>query len=269
MVVGRDAVRRVVRSCSALLTVLGVIAAAAGLGADVPPDRVLARPGAGNAAGSYGRNPIGALAPVDEQFIARRVGAVSGFAVSRGGRATTPTTTPRRSSPTPRPDGAIRGTPGAFPNLAPGGWVLVVTMQAQPTTVAAGNEIRYRMTIQNIGGEDFRGRSFTLEWDTPSGTIGRNGLDQCGLLSPAALRALCSSRRLFFTPALTEASHESFNSVGLVGIRAGGEWTKDWFVQTLPGTAPGTTYTNQARLIVTVDGQSMTTTSDPVVVTVA
>lgn len=264
----RETLRRGVGPAAAVLTVFGVIAAAAGIASDVTSERVLARPGAGRPGGSYARDPIGTLAPINAQFVARRVGAV---ARPRAKPARIAPLAPRKTTvapSAPREDRVIRGEPGVFRNLAPGGWVLSVGMQATPTAPRAGDEVRYRMTIRNTGTDEFRSRPFILEWETPSGTVGRNALDQCGLLPLPLLPGICAGQRVFVTPAITAANSESLNSAGLVVIGVGEEWTHDWYVQTLPGTASGTTLENQARLTVNVNGDDLTTTSDVVVVTV-
>jgi hypothetical protein len=131
-------------------------------------------------------------------------------------------------------------------------------MTADSTTARSGDEIHYRMTITNIGHDEFRGRAFLLEWHTPSGTLGRNSLEQCNLLTPLAIvSAICAMERLRFSPGLGEASHERFDSSGLVMIPAGQTWTHDWYVTVLPSNSAGSTIFNHAHLNVNLGRQQL------------
>jgi hypothetical protein len=141
-------------------------------------------------------------------------------------------------------------------------------MTPDRTTVHSGEEIRYRMTITNVGREDFRGRSFALEWHTPSGTLGRNALEQCNLTPISIVRAICAMERLQFSPGLGETNHERFDSSGLVAIAPGGQWTHDWYVQVLPSNAAGSTIFNHAHLNVNLNGQQLWVRTPDVVVEV-
>ncbi|HVT76547.1 MAG TPA: hypothetical protein VHD87_05915 [Acidimicrobiales bacterium] len=219
----------------------------------------------GGTRSGYARNALGQLKPVDAQFVTRQVGRVP-----RTQQTTTTTTFPvRRTPPTTAPvDHSIHGAPGAIPGLAPGGWVLDLQMAANHSTVRPGDELRYRMTITNTGTEDFRGRSFILEWNTPNGTLGRNALQQCNLLPTTIAEALCASQRLVISPGLGDAKPERFNSEGLVAIAPGQQWFHDWYVEILPTNAPGTTIFNHARLIVNVNGTDEHLRTPDVVVTV-
>jgi hypothetical protein len=219
-----------------------------------------------NDPGNYARNAIGRLAPVDAKFVARRVGRVPG---TRRAEATPPTESPARTTtPTTARDRSIQGTPGAFPGLAPGGWELKLAMTPDRKTVRAGEELRYRMTVTNVGTDDFRGRAFVLEWHTPTGTFGRNSLEQCNLVFVPMLQAMCALERLQLSPGIGEAGHQRFASSGLIVIGAGEEWTHDWYVQVLPSNAPGSTIFNHAHLNVNLSGRQLWLRTPDVVVTV-
>lgn len=251
-----------------LLGVVVLIAGAVALGTQVGSTRTLTRPSSATASADYARNAIGRLAPVSAQFTEKRLG--------RDVAAGLPKVRPAPNSditrgPGPAPvkrDESIHGEPGTIPGLAPGGFVLTLAMAPNRLTVHAGDEVRYRMIVANTGNEDFRGRAFTLEWHTPTGTIARNGLEQCTLLPIALIRGICSAQRIIVQPGLGEARHNSFNTAGLVAIRPGEQWTHDWFVQVLPTAPDGTTYLNHAHLMVSINGQDHTISSDDVTVTV-
>ena len=244
---------------------LVAVATAVGVGTRVAGTRTLPALTRSGDSGNYARNAIGHLAPVDAKFVAKRVGKVRGA-------PTTTTTEPVRARPrpaaTPPPDDSIHGSPGNFPGLTPGGWVLNLKMVTNSDTVRDGDEIHYRMIITNSGTEDFRGRSFLLEWHTPNGTLGRNALDECNILPIAVVQAICFSQRLQISAGLGEARHETFNSGGLVMIPAGESWTKDWFVQVLPSNAAGSTIFNHAHLTVTIDNKDTKVRTPDVVVRV-
>jgi hypothetical protein len=246
-----------------IVTVVALIAGAVALGVRVSGTRTL--PGLDDRASeSFARDPIGRLAPLDARFTERQIGAEA----LRAGDDAAPPEGPEPQAPqkTRTTNPALRGSPGAFPGLAPGGWVLSVQMLA-PKTVRAGDEMHYRMLVGNTGTEDFRGRSFQLEWHTPAGTVGRNALEQCSLLPLDLLRALCRSERLFPTVG-SDTTHQSFNSSGLIAIRPGQQWEQDWYVQVLPTTTAGTQLHNHAHLTVMINGVDAHIASDDVVVTV-
>ena len=215
---------------------------------------------------SYARNAIGHLKPVDPKFVSRRVGSVGR---PRSTTTTAPTTARPRPAESDTPPGkSIHGSPGAIPGLAPGGWELTLKMASDRDSARAGDEVRYRMTITNVGREDFYGRAFLLEWHTPSGTFGRNSIEQCNLVPIAIVQALCASERLLISPGLGETSHERFNSSGLIMIRAGESWTHDWYVQVLPSNAAGSAIFNHAHLNVNLGGQQVWLRTPDVVVQV-
>lgn len=215
---------------------------------------------------NYARNAIGKLAPVSAKYITSRVGHVPGTHLDT---PTTTTTRPHTRPSTPPPEqSAIHGTPGAIPGLAPGGWVLTLKMVPDRTTARAGDEIRYRMIITNTGTDDFRGRSFVLEWHTPNGTLGRNAVDQCNLVPTAIVQSLCGSQRVLVSPGLGDTHHERFNSSGLIVIPAGQQWTHDWYVQVLPSNTVGATIFNHAHLNVSLSGHEFWIRTPDVVVTV-
>jgi hypothetical protein len=239
-----------------------LIATAVGFGTRVGATRSL--PGLRHGtADEYTQNAIGKLRPVTAQFTEERLG--------RGAlrRTTTNTTAPTQARPrtttTLPPAQTITGAPGF---LAPGGWELTLRFNAVATKVQAGDEIHYRMIVVNKGSEDFRGRSFTLQWHSPQGTVARNGLEQCNIIGLDVLRAICESQRLLVSPGLGDARHDSFNSAGLVAIGAGQQWVHDWYVQTLPSAQPGMEYHNHAHLTVNVNGKDVTITSPDLLVTV-
>ncbi|MEY2472950.1 MAG: hypothetical protein QOK28_2279 [Actinomycetota bacterium] len=245
---------------------LVAIGAAVGVGSSTGSSRTLPALNRSGDSGNYARDAIGRIAPVDAKFVAARVGKVPGTHA-------TPTTIPgaprpRATPPPPPVDNSIHGSPGALPGLAPGGFVLGVNMVPSSDTVRANDELRYRMIVTNTGTEEFRGRSFTLEWHTPNGTVGRNALSECDILPAGVMQALCASERLLVSPGLGEARHESFNSGGLVVIPPGGSFTKDWYVQILPTNAAGSTIFNHAHLTVNINGTDHTVRTPDVVVTV-
>jgi hypothetical protein len=253
-----------VRALLVALIALVAVTTAAVFGTHVDGTRAL--PALTRSGGSnYARNAIGRLTPVDARFVRQRVGRIPGTRQT----STTTTPAPRGRPPAVTPsDNAIKGSPGALPGLAPGGWVLSLAMTPNSRTVHANDEIHYRIVVTNSGTEDFRGRAFLLEWHTPNGTLGRNALDQCSVLPIAIVRALCLSERLMFSPGLGDAHHENFNSNGLVTIPPGQSWTKDWFVQVLPSNAAGSTIFNHAHLTVTINGQDVRVRTPDVVVQV-
>lgn len=268
MAVGPTPLRRGGLAQAALVGAVAFVAvtAAVAVGTRVAPTRTLpSLPRRADA--DYARNAIGHLAPVDAQFVARRVGPVPG-APSTTETTAPPASRPQSPAPTPPPDNSIKGSPGALPGLAPGGWVLNVKMVPNSDTVRVNDEIRYRMIVSNTGTEEFRGRSFTLEWHTPNGTFGRNALGQCSVVPLASLRSLCESERVLLSPGLGEARHERFNSGGLVAIPAGQSYTKEWFVQVLPSNAVGSTIFDHAHLTVNINGKDVTARTPDVVVTV-
>jgi hypothetical protein len=264
---GSAALRRGGAASAALVAAVALVAvvAAVGAGNHIGSSRTLPALNRSGDPDNYARNAIGHLAPVDANFIAARVGTVPG--TNRASTTTVPAARPQ-PSPTPPVDNSIHGAPGTFPGLAPGGFVLELKMVPDSDTVRANDEIRYRMIITNTGTEDFRGRSFTLEWHTPTGTVGRNALEQCSVLPVAIVKALCATERLLVSPGLGEAHHESFNSGGLVAIAPGGTFTKDWFVQVLPSNAAGSTIFNHAHLTVNINGTDHTVRTPDIVVTV-
>lgn len=249
-----------------LLGVILLIAGAVALGAQVASTRTLTHPAGSDTRTEYAQNAIGRLAPVSARFTERRLGRkVLGLAGDQPA--------PSSGKPTPKPvtrtpAESIHGEPGTFPGLAPGGFDLTIAMAPNHSEVKAGDEVRYRMVVTNTGGQDFRGRAFTLEWHTPTGTVGRNAIKQCTLLPLAIAQALCASQRLLFEPGLGEARHDSFNSAGLVAIGPGESFTKDWYVQVLPTAATGTTFLNHAHLTVSINGKDHTISTDDVTVTV-
>jgi hypothetical protein len=241
------------------------VAAAVGFASNIASSRTLPALNRSRDADKYARDAIGHLAPVDAKFVAARVGKVPGTHAT----STTTTSTPRgRPTAAPRQDNSIHGSPGAFPSLAPGGFVLEVKMVPSSETVRANDELRYRMVITNTGTGEFRGRSFLLEWHTPNGTLGRNALAQCSVVPLAIVQALCASQRLLVSPGLGEARHESFSSNGLVAIAPGRSFTKDWYVQVLPSNAAGSTIFNHAHLTVNINGTDYKVRTPDVVVTV-
>jgi hypothetical protein len=267
--VTRAAFRRGGAPALALLAVVALIAAAVALGLH-PPDHGLLPGLRHNDSGGYSRDALGSIAPVSAAFVEGRIGKSALERLTVSPEPAPPAEAPRtppRSGTTPS-DQSIHGSPGPVPGLAPGGWVLALDMVADQNSVRAGDEVAYRITVRNVGGEDFRGRGFTLEWHTPLGTVGRNPLTQCNLLPVTAARALCQSQRLAVSPGAGEARHEQMNSAGLIAIPAGGKWVQTWYVQVLPGTPAGTQYTNHAHLHVNVDNQDRVITTPPVIVTV-
>jgi hypothetical protein len=264
---GSAAFRRGGAASAALVAAVALVAvtAAVGAGSRVASNRSL--PGlARGETSSYARNAIGHLKPVDSKFVARRVGSVG---KSRPTTTTTPSgERPRPNSTTPPPDKSIHGTPGPVPGLAPGGWELTLKMAPDRDTARSGDEIRYRMTISNIGRQDFYGRAFVLEWHTPNGTLGHNAIEQCNLIPLPMVQALCATQRLLFSPGLGESSHERFDSSGLIMIPAGGNWTHDWYVQVLPSNAAGSTILNHAHLNVNLSGTELWIRTPDIVVTV-
>lgn len=249
------------------MSVVSLVGGAVAFGEHIAQNRTL--PGLRDraSADSYARNAIGKLAPVSAKFTERQIGRDALRAPGESETdAATPSDTPTRPNTT-RPPSTIRGTPGAFPTLAPGGWVLAIQMASDKQTVRSGEEIRYRMTVTNTGDQDFRGRSFRLEWHTPTNTFGRNPLEQCEL-APSIVLELCAGQRLLFSPGLGEARHERFNSAGLIAIGPRQQWTHDWHVQVLPSAAAGTRFLNHAHLTVNIDGKDLRITSNDVVVAV-
>jgi hypothetical protein len=215
---------------------------------------------------SYAHNAIGHVAPVDAKFVARRVGSV-------GTPAPTPTTAPsspraRPSTPQAPPQKTIHGSPGGVGGLSPGGWELSLSMAPDRATARAGDEVRYRMTVTNVGAQDFYGRAFQLEWHTPNGTFGHNAIQQCSLVTLAIVQTLCLSQRLMLSPGLGETSHQRFDSSGLIVIRSGQSWSYDWFVQVLPSNAEGSTIFNHAHLHVNLSGRQLWIRTPDVVVKV-
>jgi len=240
---------------------------AAGIGSRIPSSRTLPALSRSDDTGRYARNAIGHLTPVDAKFVARRVGSVGHTRTTQ--LAAPPTTVrPRADGPAPAADPSIHGTPGAFPGLTPGGWNLTLKMTTDSPTARAGDEIHYRMTITNIGAQDFYGRSFLLEWHTPTGTFGRNAVEQCDLTPLAIVQAICTAQRLLLSPGLGESSHERFDSSGLIAIGAGKSWSHDWYVQVLPSNAVGSTIFNHAHLNVKLSGDMLWLRTPDVVVTV-
>jgi hypothetical protein len=255
--------RRRAATVAALFGVAVLIAAAVGFGTRVEATRGLPGLRSGTA-DEYTQNAIGKLAPVNAEFTERQLGRA---ALGRSETdAPQPPAQPRpRPTTTVPPPQSIHGSPAL---LAPGGWELTLRFEAANTQVQAGDEIRYRMIVTNIGDEDFRGRAFNLEWHTPVGTVGRNALDQCNIIGLPLLQAICASQRLQVSPGLGDARHESFNSAALIAIESGASYTHNWFVQTLPSAQPGTTYANHAHLRVNVDGRRVAIGSETVTVTV-
>ena len=244
-----------------------LVAGAVGLGGRI--DRARTLPGLSGRGGAegYARDALGSIAPVSAEFTEREIGRQVLLGISED----EPDDAPRGEDPRPRPRSSppptIRGAPGTFPTLTPGGWVLEVSMSADRSTVQPGDEIRYRMAVLNRGDEDFRGRSFVLEWHTPTNTVGRNPIDQC-VFAPPLLAPLCKSQRLMLSAGVGEARHETLNTRGLVAVRPGERFVHDWFVQVLPSAASGTRFLNHAHLTVRIAGEDNTVRSDDVVVTV-
>lgn len=249
------------------MSVVTLVGGAVLFGEHIAQDRTLPGLSGRASADSYARNAIGKLAPINAKFTERRIGrnalrrpgALSTDAPRPSGTTTRPKTTP--------PPSTIRGKPGTFPTLTPGGWVLSIQMASDRRTAKSGEDVRYRMTVTNTGDEDFRGRSFRLEWHTPNDTVGRNPIGQCEL-APAMVLELCSGQRLLFSPGLGEARHETFDSSGLIVIRPRSHWAHDWYVRVLPSAAVGTQFLNHSHLTVTIDGKDVRITSNDVVVTV-
>jgi hypothetical protein len=263
------AFRRGGAASAALVAAVALVAvvAAVGAGSRIASSRTLPALNRSGDSSNYARNAIGHLAPVDAKFVARRVGSVGRT------RPTTPPASdaparPRTETAAPPVDPSIHGTPGAIPGLAPGGWDLTLKMTAESPTARSGDDIHYVMTITNIGGQDFYGRAFLLEWHTPAGTFGRNSIEQCNVVPVALVRALCSLERLQLSPGLGETSHERFDSSGLIAIQAGKQWVHDWYVTVLPSNAAGSTIFNHAHLNVNISGQQLWIRTPDVVVTV-
>jgi hypothetical protein len=253
-----------------------LIFSAVGFGAQTDGDNVLPGLGRNSAAQSYTRDALGSIAPISPTYIERRLGTAAVERLTRSsetpGSDTTKTPTPRPTPPVnsgEAPPPAIQGKPGTVPGLAPGGWILTLAMAPNAATVPPGGEIVYRMSIKNVGTEDFRGRSFLLEWHTPVGTVGRNALTECNLIPVTAARELCQSQRLSISPGAGDARHEQTSSAGLIAIRPGETWVQEWHVQTLPSATPGTQYTTHAHLTVSIDGKDVVVSTPPVVVTVS
>jgi hypothetical protein len=254
------------KSAALVATVaLVAVAAAVGFASHVPSSRSLPALNRGDP-GNYTRNAIGRLKPVDAQFVTRRVGRVPG--TKRTPTATPDTVPPRTTPPTTRPPRSIQGTPGAFPGLAPGGWELTLKMEPDRNEARSRDEIRYRMTITNVGRDDFRGRAFLLEWHTPVGTLGQNSLQQCSLVPLAIVQTICAMERLQISPGFGETRHERFDSSGLVVIPAGESWTHDWYVTVLPSNSAGSTIFNHAHLNVNLGREQVWLRTPDVVVKV-
>lgn len=273
MVDGRAALRRTGAQLGALLAVVVLIFGAVSFGARTDGHDVLPGLARTDAIESYVRDALGAIAPISPTYVGRRLGAaaVERLTGSTGGSANADPGRPSASaSPPPaEPRPVIQGKPGTVPGLAPGGWVLTLAMVPNAANVPPGGEIKYRIMIKNGGTDYFRGRSFLLEWHTPSGTVGRNSLTSCNLFPVGAARQLCRNQRLAVSPGAGDAQHEQINSAGLVAIAPGETWVREWFVQTLPSAASGTQYRTHAHLTVTIEGQDVTVSTPPVVVTVS
>jgi hypothetical protein len=267
---GRAALRRTGAQLGALLAVVVLIFGAVGFGTRTDKQDVLPGIVRNQASETYARDALGSIAPISETYVERRLGTVTVDRITRSnsGGGTSPTRSPAPVAAPPAEPTAIEGKPGAVPGLAPGGWILTLDMAPNAATVPAGGEIVYRIMIKNVGTDDFRGRSFLLEWHTPLGTVGRNSLTQCNLIPVDVVRELCESQRLSISPGAGDASHEQTNSAGLISIAQGETWVQEWHVQTL-NAASGTQYTTHAHLTVNIDGQDVRISTPPVVVTVS
>lgn len=248
----------------AMVVVLGLILGAVAVGVRIPGDAMLG--GLPRLSQSdYSLRALDPLASVSEDYVRQVLGTVVNGVLAGElaveipdleappGRPASPPAEEAEPAPT------IEGEPGPIPGLAPGGWALTLAMVVDRSTVKAGDAFNYRMVIRNVGAEDFRGRSFGLQWHTPAGTfsddsvsceLGPNGEDPC-----AGQRVLA--------PGLGDSQHEQSITTG-VTIRPGEEWVRDWRVQTSPSATAGTQYTSHAHL----EAGGRTITTDTVTVTV-
>jgi hypothetical protein len=145
-------------------------------------------------------------------------------------------------------------------------------MTADRATVAAGKQVRYFITVRNVGHADFSGRSFEIQWHIPLDTEYQyhptcDGTPLVGL-QVALVCAVVFPELTLSLPGDGNASHQTLDSGGLIAIGAGAKWVHEVIVRVDNGIPPGTRIQNHAHLHLYLNGRAHTITTDTVTATV-